>query len=71
MLAGNPCSVSKPSQCKVGWPEEQAGAHHSWGPAAELIRAEIPEGGPRAQGARVLRVVEPPARSEDGAPKGA
>lgn len=60
MLAGNPCSGSKPSQCKVSWPEEQAEAHHSRGPAAELTRAEIPEGGPRAQEARVLDVVDPP-----------
>lgn len=54
MLGGNPCSVSKPFRRRVSWPEEQAEAHHSWGPAAELTRAEIPEGGPRAQEARVL-----------------
>ena len=62
MLGGNPCSVSKPSQCRVSWPEEQAEAHHSWGPAAELTRAEIPEGGPRAQEARVLEMVDSPLR---------
>ena len=64
MLGGNPCSVSKPFRCRVSWPEEQAEAHHSWGPAAELTRAEIPEGGPRAQEARVLVMVDcPPQRT--------